>query len=110
MSCSACIANPAKFLATSAQHLRLQKKLPPVYDDEFLGNTLWYRHPPQKIKQSMSLISVLFRCFAASFLEDQSTSLSTFSRPPRTSSNYIQRNSKQKNRYSAYSKIYNMDP
>jgi hypothetical protein len=39
MSCSACIENPKKFLATSTHHLILQKNLPTVYDDEFLGKT-----------------------------------------------------------------------
>ena len=39
MSCSACLENPIKFLATSAHHLIRQKNLPAVYDDEFLGNT-----------------------------------------------------------------------
>jgi len=40
MSCSACIENPKKFLATSTHHLILQKNLPTVYDDEFLGKNL----------------------------------------------------------------------
>ena len=54
MSCSACIENPTQFLATSARHLMLQKQLPPVYDDELLGNT------PVHIPLREYAISIIF--------------------------------------------------
>ena len=42
MSCSACIDNPKKFLATSTRRLILLKNLPPVYHDELLGNLIYF--------------------------------------------------------------------
>ncbi len=41
MPCSACIENPKKFLASSTRHLILQKNLPNVYHDKFLGKFLF---------------------------------------------------------------------
>ena len=41
MSCSACLENPKKFLVTTTRPLILQKNLPTVYDDDFLGNTFF---------------------------------------------------------------------
>ena len=39
MSCPACLENPKNFLDTSTHPLILQKNLPTVYDNDFLGNT-----------------------------------------------------------------------
>jgi len=37
MACPACLENPKRFLGSSARRLILQKELPRVYEDDFLG-------------------------------------------------------------------------
>jgi hypothetical protein len=83
MNCSACIENPKLFLVNASQPLEPQKHLPPIYNEDLLGNF----HNFCKYSNPQSDAVCVFRCFATSHLEYQCGRLSIFSNTDGNSSN-----------------------
>ena len=96
MSCSACIDNPKKFLATSTRRLILLKNLPPVYHDELLGNLIYFE---VTCFPNIYILIFTFRFFTSTHLEKQPQHIFKLSKFNRKTSSNAKNNPKQEDRY-----------